>query len=215
MRKILNKKSGLSSYKWSVVMSLKDRLLTIYPLIDHKFLYKICVLLIMGIAIPLSINAQEGYPTPPDKYERLFYIQRTGNTNTIVYDANFSGVKMINAETPIHAYWIRYGDKGEIKPLNYIQRTFAYGVKVRKTNQANEFLFNLVSYNKKTLTLKLDAYGNPYALIEVNGKLMKLHHIFVKTEPGNMFSMTPKVNYVEIFGKDIKTGAAIYEKIIP
>lgn len=215
MRKISNRKSGLASYKWSVIESLKDRLLTISPLIDHTFPYKIWGILVAYILIPLSINAQDGYPTPPDKYERLFYIQRTGNTNTIVYDANFSGVKTINADNPIQVYWIRYGDKGEIKPLNYIQRTFAYGVKVRKTNQANEFLFNLVSYNKKTLTLKLDTYGNPYALIEVNGKLMKLHHIFVKTEPGNMFSMTPKVNYVEIFGKDIKTGAAIYEKIIP
>ena len=72
-----------------------------------------------------------------------------------------------------------------------------------------------MSYSKKKLTLALDSYGNPYALVEVNNRKMKLQRVFVKTEPGNMFSLTPKVNYVEFFGKDPNTGAAVYEKIIP
>jgi Domain of unknown function (DUF4833) len=167
------------------------------------------------VMYPLSIKAQTQYPTPPDKYGRLFYIQRSGNINTIVYDANFTGVKTFNSESPINAYWIRYADKGETRPLNYIQRTFAYGVSVKKSNKPNEFIFNLVSYSKKKLTLSIDSYGNPFAIMEVNGKELKLHHVFVKIEPGSMFTMAPKVNYVEIFGKDLKTGAAIYEKIIP
>ena len=164
---------------------------------------------------PLSIKAQEGYPTPPDKYERLFYIQRSGNHNTICYDAQFSAVKTFNTNAPITPYWIRYGDKGETKPLSYIQRTFAYGVKWRKL-ATNEYEFNLVSYSKKKLTLGIDSQGNPFALTEINGKKAKLHHIFVKTEKGtSMLSLTPSIKYVEIFGKDPYTGAPVYEKIIP
>ncbi len=46
-----------------------------------------------------GIAAQdESYPTPPDGANRLFYIQRTGNTNTIVYDANVDGKAVVKAK---------------------------------------------------------------------------------------------------------------------
>ena len=172
--------------------------------------------------LPLSISSQlsnkdvqNGYPTPPDKFERLFYIQRTGNTNTIVYDVNFSAHRTINADNPINAYWIRYGDNGETKPLSYIQKTFAYGTKSKKLTSDNTFEFSLVSYSKKKMTLDLDNNGKPCVFTDINGKKIKLEHIFVKTEGGSMLSFVPNVQYVEIFGKDPNTGAAIYEKIIP
>ena len=177
---------------------------------------------IFTLVLPLSIYAplankdvQNGYPTPPSKFERLFYIQRTGNTNTIVYDVNFSAHKTINADNPINAYWIRYADNGETKPLSYIQKTFAYGTKSKKLVPDNTFEFNLVSYSKKKMTLALDNNGKPCVFTDINGKKIQLEHIFVKTEGGNMLSFVPKVQYVEIFGKDTNTGAAIYEKIIP
>jgi Domain of unknown function (DUF4833) len=164
---------------------------------------------------PLSTKAQEGYPTPPDKFERLFYIQRTGNTNTICYDAQFSANKSLNTTQPTHVYWIRYGDKGEIKPLSYIQKTFAYGLKWRQLNE-NDYEINLVSYAKKKIRLNLSETGKPYAAIDLNGKRVVLHHIFVKTVKGtSMLSLTPTVEYVEIFGKNPQTGASVYEKIIP
>lgn len=178
-----------------------------------------CVLICL---LPLSIvtkitntAVQNGYPTPPDKFERLFYIQRTGNTNTIVYDVNFSAHKTINANTPINAYWIRYADNGETKPLSYIQKTFAYGTKSKKLVADNTFEFNLVSYSKKKMTLALDNNGKPCVFTDINGRKIQLEHIFVKTEGGSMLSFVPNVQYVEIFGKDPNTGAAIYEKIIP
>ncbi len=177
---------------------------------------------ILMLVLPLSISArlaskdiQNGYPTPPDKFERLFYIQRTGNTNTIVYDVNFSAHKTINADNPINAYWIRYADNGETKPLSYIQKTFAYGTKSKKLTSDNAFEFNLVSYSKKKMTLALDNNGKPYVFTDIDKKRIRLEHIFVKTEGGSMLSFVPKVQYVEIFGKDPNTGAAIYEKIIP
>jgi hypothetical protein len=174
---------------------------------------------IWGIALlflpPLSIKAQEGYPTPPDKFERLFYIQRTGNTNTICYDAQFSAHKTLNTTQPANVYWIRYGDKGEIKPLSYIQRTFAYGLKWRLLKE-NNYEMNLVSYGKKKIKVVLNETGKPLALMDINGKNAKLHHIFVKMVKGtSMLSLTPSVEYVEIFGHDPQTGASVYEKVIP
>ena len=85
--------------------------------------------------------------------------------------------------------------------------------KKRKNN--NTFEFSLVSYSKKKMTLDLDNNGKPCVFTDINGKKIQLEHIFVKTEGGSMLSFVPKVQYVEIFGKDPKSGAAIYEKIIP
>ncbi|MCB0542148.1 MAG: DUF4833 domain-containing protein [Lewinellaceae bacterium] len=159
--------------------------------------------------------AQDAYPTPPDGLNRLFYIQRTGNTNTIVYDANVKGEKAFHNDDPINIYWIRYAEDGGTTGLNFLQRTFAYGVKSKKVAGTNEYEFHLVSYSKKKLRLKFDSKGKPYALLEINGKKMALQKVFVKIEKGTTFTLTPKVEYVELFGKDPNTGTAVYEKFKP
>jgi hypothetical protein len=162
-----------------------------------------------------GISAQDSYPTPPDGKHRLFYMQRTGNTNTIIYDANVSGDKTFKDTEPVNVYWLRYADGGGAAGLTYMQRTFAYGVKCKKVDGTNEYDFYFVSYSKKKMRLAFDDKGIPYALIEVNGRKMKLDRIFVKIDKSTAFTLTPKVDYVEFWGKDPSTSAAVYEKFIP
>lgn len=162
-----------------------------------------------------GIAAQDGYPTPPDGQNRLFYIQRTGNTNTIIYDANVSDAKTFKSTDPVNIYWLRYAEGGAAQALTYIQRTFAYGVKAQKVANTNEYDFHLVCYAKKKLRLSFDAQGKPYATVEVNGRKMKLERVFVKIEQSTTFTLTPKVEYVEFWGKDPGNGTAIHEKLIP
>lgn len=172
-------------------------------------------ILLALLLITFNVFAQDSYPTPPDGQNRLFYIQRTGNTNTIVYDANVTSSKTFKPGEPVNIYWLRYAEGGAAQGLNYMQRTFAYGVKCQKVAGANEYDFHLVSYSKKKLRLALDAQGKPYATIEVNGKRMKLDRIFVKIDKGTTFTLAPKVEYVELWGKDPNTGNAVYEKFVP
>ncbi len=172
------------------------------------------LLLLCGLALP-KISAQDSYPTPPDGLNRLFYIQRTGNTNTIVYDANVSGTRTFKSNDPINIYWLRYAEGGAAQGLTYLQRTFAYGVKSQKIAGTVDYEFHLVSYAKKKLRLAFDAQGKPYALVEVNGRKMKLDRIFVKIDKSTTFTLAPKVEHVEFWGKDPTTGAAVYEKFIP
>jgi hypothetical protein len=176
--------------------------------------YRLHLLFFLSI-FAFGISAQESFPTPPDGKNRLFYIQRTGNTNTIVYDANVSGDKTFKDSEPVNIYWLRYAEGAAAQGLTYLQRTFAYGVKCKKVSDTNEYEFNLVCYSKKKLRLAFDSEGKPYALIEVNGKKMKLSRIFVKIDKSTTFTLTPKVEYVELWGKDPSTGAAVYEKFIP
>lgn len=175
---------------------------------------KCLILLLLGLSAS-GMAAQDSYPTPPEGRNRLFYIQRTGNTNTIVYDANVTGSNSFKTNDPVNIYWIRYADGGGAAGLNYMQRTFAYGVKSQKVAGTNDFDFHLVCYSKKKLRLSFDAEGKPYATIDINGRKMKLDRIFVKIDKSTTFTLTPKVEYVELWGKDPNTGNAVYEKFIP
>ena len=162
----------------------------------------------------LAAQAQDSYPTPPDLYQRLFYIQRTGSSNTVVYDAKFGPDGKFKPEQPIDVYWLRYSDYGQRVDLNYLQRTLAYGVKAAQSDIANEYIFHLVSYSQRKFRLKLDAQGKPVAVILINGKEAYLKRVFLEHEDA-LFGLRPIIHYVEIFGVDAKTGKAVYERFVP
>jgi len=171
------------------------------------------ILLIIVSTIPGF--AQSSFPTPPHSPQRLFYVQRTGNTNTIVYDANtIDNGRTFHKKQPVHVYWLRYDEQGQVAPLSYLQRTMAYGVEVRTTDKPEEYEFHVVSYPKRRLRLHLDAAGQPRAILVINGQPAWLHRVFVKIE-GVKIGIIPNVKYVELFGTDPKTGKAVYEKFVP
>ena len=161
-----------------------------------------------------SLKAQAGYPSPPETFGSLFYIQRSGNTNTIVYDANFKAMQQLDEKKPINIYWIRYTDGGTREGLSFIQRNLAYGVSVHRLGD-NNFEFHLVSYARKKFILEMGANGKPQARLEVNGKQLVLRRIYVSIEPSSLWSLAPKVQYVDFYGSDPRTGKAVYEKFYP
>jgi hypothetical protein len=89
-------------------------------------------------ALPL-----ERFPIPPASANRLFYIQRSSNANTVVYDANFLPNKSLNPSQPVHTYWIRFADNGQKEELNFIQRTLAYGLYTNKIKNEERVILPL------------------------------------------------------------------------
>ncbi len=172
------------------------------------------ILLPVLLFLATSLQAQNNYPSPPQSFESLFYIQRSGNANTIVYDANFMAIKQLDEKKPISIYWIRYTDGGAREGLSFIQRNLAYGVSVNRLGN-NNYEFHLVSYARKKFILELDSHGKPRARMEVNGKQLIVRRIYVSIEQGSLWSLAPKVQYVEFFGSDPWTGQAMYEKFYP
>ena len=155
----------------------------------------------------------ERFPTPPDSPIRLFYIQRSSNANTVVYDANLLANKALNPKDPVHTYWLRYGEKGQKEELSTIQRTLAYGLYTdRIKTEPNAFEGYFLAYRKRKFVVKLDAKGSPMALFPINGKLQILKRVFVSVEESHMM---PTVNYIELFGKDQSTGKDVYERFNP
>ena len=154
----------------------------------------------------------EKYPALADNISRLFYVQRSPNSNTIVYELNVGKNGQLDTEEPMHVYWLRYAEKGQKEELNYIQRKFAYGV-VTKPQGRDKYDVRFVSYKKFPLTLMKGDDGKYHIFATVNQKEMALSRIFIKIEGGSFW--LPNVKYVEMKGTDPSTGKEITERFKP
>ncbi len=152
------------------------------------------------------------YPVPPVNKQRLFYLQRTPNSNTIIYDLNLTSDGRPDTDEPIKVYWVRYAENGQKQDLNYIQRKFAYGITSRLLDNGN-YDIRFVSYKKFPLTLMKADDGKYHIFAYIAQKQVMLDRIFVKIDGGSFW--LPNVTYVEIKGSDPQTGKEIVERFKP
>jgi hypothetical protein len=152
------------------------------------------------------------YPVPPANSQSLFYVQRTANTNTIVYDLNTGTDGKPDNDEPVKAYWIRYAEDGQKKDLSYIQRKFAYGLTAKALNNGN-YDIRFVSYKKFPLTLMKAGDGKYHIFANIAQKKVIINRIFVKIDGGSFW--LPNVTYVEVKGSDPITGREITERFKP
>ena len=173
-----------------------------------KFFSLLCLIAAFGFSSPTSGPAE--FPVPPYSKKSLFYIHRSPNPNTVIYEVNLTDKNTIDPDNPVKVYWIRYGEKGQQRDLNYIERTFAYGVKAETINQ-NNYKLQFVASKEKSFVASLDEKGQASATMKINGRQSKLTKIFVQVAEEGWW---PKVAYVEFFGLDAETGKDAYEKMI-
>lgn len=170
--------------------------------------------MVLGVAIELSTlmlaEAQEvkatrdTFPVPKARPELLFYIQRSTNINTIVYELNTLSNGRPDPKDPIHIFWIRYAEDGQQEELSHVQRHFAYGI-TTKLIRAGVWEITFVSYAKLKLYLKYsEADKRYYVYVQKTDKEIQLTKIFVKINGGTFWF--PKVDYVELSGIDPVAG---------
>lgn len=152
------------------------------------------------------------YQALPANVERLFYVQRTPNANTIVYELNINSDGKLNEDEPVHPYWIRYHDKGEKADLNFIQRKFAYGVTSKNLGNG-KFDIRFVSYKKFPLTLMKGSDGKYHIFATISQHQLIVNRIFLRIEGGSFW--VPNVRFVEFKGTDPVTGKEITERFKP
>ncbi len=153
-----------------------------------------------------------GFPVLPANVNRLFYVQRDPNTNTIVYELNANAAGQLNTDEPVHAYWIRYHEKGQKEELGYIQRKFAYGL-IQKPMGNGKYDIRFVSYKKFQLILMRGADGKYHIYTTIGQKQAILNRIFVRIEGGSFW--IPNVVYIELRGTDPATGQEIVDRFKP
>lgn len=149
------------------------------------------------------------FPVPPYSKKSLFYIHRSTNPNTVVYEANFLG-NGINPDNPVNVYWIRVGEKAAQRGLNYLEKTFAYGVKSEAIDKLR-YHVQFVASKSKTMEVSLDESGQARAMMSINGQPARLTKIFVQVAEDGWW---PRIAYIEFFGVDSRTNQPAYEKMM-
>lgn len=164
--------------------------------------------------IPSNIEPQDTFPVPANIKNQLFYLQRTTNTNTVVYALNINSKGVLDESTPVKVFWIRYPEGGMQKELNFIQKAFAYGT-ISKKNKDGSFTIQLVAYKKKEFILKKSATDDTYKLYtQINNKESEIKRIFIKIDPGGTL-FNPNIAYVEMKGKEAVNSKPIMERFKP
>ena len=155
-------------------------------------------------------DPQDTFPVPPRGGEHLFYLQRTPNANTIMYELNYKN-GALDAEEPIKVFWIRYTEQRQKQDLSFIQRKFAYGLKSKDLGNG-KYELHFVSYKKMPLYLERSPVDKMYHVYATIGsKYMRINRIFIYINGGSMFS--PNIEYVEVKGADPVSGKEVVERI--
>lgn len=158
-----------------------------------------------------SDNEVASFPVPPANNDLLFYLQRTTNTNTIVYALNYDNQKKLKESEPVKVYWIRYDDPGApVKDLNYIQKKFAYGIKSQKSGK-DIWNVSMVAYDKLPLTLKKGNKKEYRVYVRINGKEYIFKRAYIKVDGGTFWS--PNIPYIDIYAQDEGTAKQIVHRI--
>ncbi|MEO6549753.1 MAG: DUF4833 domain-containing protein [Ferruginibacter sp.] len=171
---------------------------------------KISFILVIFCTIYLPCISQDKiYPIPKGNTKQLFYLQRTPNTNTIVYELNYKD-GIFDVENPVQSFWIRYQERGQREELSFVQRKFAYGLKSKKISE-NNYELSFVSYKKYKMFLKLGSDKKFYVYTNINKQQAILTSIFIKITGGSFWS--PNIEYVEISGVEPASNSVVKERV--
>jgi Domain of unknown function (DUF4833) len=99
-------------------------------------------------------------------------------------------------------------EDGRRESLNFIQRTKAYGIKVKQGVNQGEYLLTIVSFKDRPIRVFMND-GVVRAEMNINGSPAFLEKVFVQTS--GAFS---KPRFIEFYGKDVITGEGRAERVI-
>jgi hypothetical protein len=151
------------------------------------------------------------FPVPRGNSKQLFFLQRSQNTNTVVYELNIKN-GALDSIAPVHIFWICYAEKSQKEELTSLQRQHAYGLMttyISKDHYELRFLAN----KKYVMQLMKGPDHIFHVYDQINGKRAILSSIYLQINGGSLFS--PHIEYIMTKGFDAETGAAVTEKTRP
>lgn len=167
-------------------------------------------LLLLAAAVLLGA-AGEDFPVPAEP-NQIFYVQRSLNSNTIVYTARIGEDGKLDPKRPVDVFWRRYNDEGERKELSSLERSMAFGVKSDPVEGApGSFMIRVVSYPKRPALLKI-VDGVPRLEMKVAGVPAKLDHAYLDVDDSGS---VPSVNRVDLYGVSLADGKPLKESFKP
>lgn len=142
----------------------------------------------------------------------LFVLERNTNSNSVYYEARVGSDSLLDARQPIHAYWIMWekdptGKKHE--ELTFLENEKAFGVKLKQTPTRNCVWFSIVPLPNRPIKVSLQD-ETAVAETVIDGQFCVLEKVRINATKKQLL---PHVNYIDLFGKNPKTGEEHYERI--
>ena len=162
-------------------------------------------------AAPQQPQPMLTFPVPSGIAHQLFYLQRDPNTNTVVYQLNVNEAGQLDEDEPINIFWLRYQEQGQRKPLNFIQRRFAYGFTSKKL-APNKYELKFAAYGKLPLYLMKSGSDNTFhVFVTVANTQIQLERVYLRIEGGTFW--VPNVRYIELQGLNTATHAPVSKRL--
>ena len=147
----------------------------------------------------------------PDEPNQLFYVQRSPNSNTVIYTARLDAKGNLDRSTPVEGFWRKFNIDGSKQPLNFIERAMAYGVRLDSRKTGKPVTFSIAALPERKVTVSLDNDHRPQALMQIGSHLVKVAYVYLQVVEDGLL---PKIPSLDIFGTDIASGKAIHEHLI-
>jgi Domain of unknown function (DUF4833) len=147
----------------------------------------------------------------PDEPNQLFYVQRSPNSNTVIYAARLDAKGEIDRGNPVEGFWRKFNIDGSRQPLNMIERMMAYGVRTDHAQAGKPVTFGIAALPERKFAVTLDEHGKPQALTQIGGHTVKVIYIYLQVKEGGLL---PDVPALDVFGTDIATGKAVHEHLV-
>jgi len=141
----------------------------------------------------------------------LFIIERNVNANVVHYDARLTADGKLDSKEPVIAYWALIAGDGRREKLSWIEKKMAYGFTIKPNPSVNGYKMALVAAPEKQIIVKKEKDA-VHAEVVINGRPAGLEKLHVHASDG---LTGPKVHYIEVYGKDLKTGEELHEKMVP
>lgn len=173
----------------------------------------ICMLVGLGAASPgigQSICAPN-YPVPDDEGV-VFYIQRTGNSNTIVYVANQRADGSIDPGNPVDGFWRYLSGSGRKAPLRFWESQMAFGVNVEPlAGQPGKYSASLNAAPNIKVRLEPTEDGKVRAVMPIAGQEAQLVCIYVEWREA--LGVIPDVLHVDFHGLTLKDSRHVIQRL--
>lgn len=145
------------------------------------------------------------------KTRSLFIIERSKNANVVHYDAKVTSDGKLDPREPVIAYWIMRAEDGRREELNWIENEKGYGFDIKPDPSVNGYKMTLMAAPLQQILVK--KMGKTIrAEVAINGRPAVLEKIYINAEEG---LTGPKVRYIMVYGKDLKTGKKLSQKSVP
>jgi hypothetical protein len=184
-----------------------------HPMKKHRGLFVFFAVMAVSFSFTACAKQIETKPDPnttPKNTQPLFIIERSKNANVVHYDARLSADGSIDPNEPVIAYWIMLAKDGRREDLNWIEKKKAYGFQIKPDPSVNGYKMTVAAVPHGQITVRKE--GNTVrAELVIDGQPAVMEKIYINATDG-LFG--PKVHYIELYGKDIKTGEKRYQKIV-